>query len=123
MEGEVATGDPHAWKGAKDGSSAVGCMGLPLGRFATDFYCVSAGERLANATNCRFCMCFRRKGLKCWAVRTGMPSGSEGGGQVAHGGVSLICSGALSAGQVFSTVRLVFRGLVTGAKFNLGFTC
>lgn len=33
----------------------------------------------------------------------------------ALGGVSLICSGALSAGQAVSTVRLVFGALVNGA--------
>ena len=67
MEGEVATGDPHAWKGAKDGSGAVGCIGRPLGRFAAGFLFVSAGERLANATVCRFCGCFCHKWIVCWA--------------------------------------------------------
>ena len=86
MEGEVARGDPHAWKSAKDGSGAVGCMGLPLDRSAAGFLFVSAGGTLANATICRFCGCFCRKWIKCGA-----------GGQVAHGGVSLICSRALSA--------------------------
>lgn len=33
-------------------------VALPLGRFAAGVLCVRAGERLANATVCRFCGCF-----------------------------------------------------------------
>ena len=50
MEGGVARGDPYAWKNAKDGSGAIGCMGLPLDRSAAGFLCVSAVETLPNAT-------------------------------------------------------------------------
>ena len=54
----MAEGYPHAWKGAQNGSGADGCIGLPPGRYAAGFLFVSASERLANATICRFCGCF-----------------------------------------------------------------
>ena len=55
------------------------------GRLAAGFLLVSAIERLANATICRFCGCFCRKWTVCQAVRTGMPRLSRAGGQLAHG--------------------------------------
>ena len=58
-------GDHHAWKSAKDGSGAVGCIDLPLGRFAAGFLFVSVAGTLANATICRFCGCFFSKWMKC----------------------------------------------------------
>ncbi len=54
MEGGVAEGYPHAWIGAQNGSGVGGCIGLPPGRYAAGFLFVSASERLANATICRF---------------------------------------------------------------------
>lgn len=50
----------------------------------------------------------------------GMPGSSGAGGQVVHGSVSLICSGASSAGQSFSTVRQVIRGPVIGTNHSRG---
>ena len=69
-------------------------VALPPGRFAAGVLCVRGDERLANATICRFCGCFCRKGIKCGAVRTSLLCSSRAGGQVAHGGCSLIHSTA-----------------------------
>lgn len=59
MEGEVR--GPSCLKNRLDGSGAVGCIGLPLGRFGEIFLCVSAAERLANAIISRICGCFCRR--------------------------------------------------------------
>ena len=55
------------------------------GRCAAGFLFVSAAERLAKATICRFCGCVCRRWVVCQAVRTGMPRLSRAGGQLAHG--------------------------------------
>ena len=49
-------------------------VALPLGRFAAGVLCVRAGERLANATVCRFCGCVCRWRAWFFAVQKLAPT-------------------------------------------------
>ena len=90
-----------------------------LDRFAAGFLCVSAAETLANATNCRFCGCVCRRWIVRWAVRTGMSRFSGADGQILHDSCSLNRSSASSSSQTFSTVCLMFGGLVIRVNHSL----